>query len=168
MNELDVDDDDVPGGLCIATARLPATKIRQLLKLLHNVFSCMFATDLRGDQAGNRYSAHVMRYLSAYEAIDAIVMKNRTKPIWEAKYGLLGLLRAAEHYSQYGVLRCLHEGADLGEGIVKLLRAICTKGVKFGWSLNLLDRFNRDMFLDHLATTLRPFAWSTLTVFTAN
>ena len=90
--------------------------IRQLVLWLFRLFSCLFATDLQGEIASNRFDAIVVPFLSLVEKIGKGCHPNQKKPIWLAKYGLLGLLRCRQHFLDYTYLHSLYEGGIEGEG----------------------------------------------------
>lgn len=129
--------------------------IRKLHETTQVMFSCLFATDLKGIEGCNRSTALARNFLSVYEDIDNLLLPNRDKPIWLAKFNMLGLLRAPNHFLRHELVRNLHEGGLQGEGIVKILRKLCPTGIRPGWSLNLNDSFYRMNAVDTLRREIR-------------
>jgi hypothetical protein len=124
--------------------------MRELPHMSQMLFSSIFATDLTGVKGRNRCTAFARSFLSLYEDIDKRLLPDRDKPIWLAKFNMLGLLRAPDHFVRHGLIRNLHEGGLQGEGIVKVLRKLCPTGIRPGWSLNLNDAFYRMNVVDTL------------------
>jgi hypothetical protein len=102
----------------------------------------------------HRATASVMRFLSLVEVLDAKLSPKRTKPIWIAKFNFLGLLRVCESFVQFGHVRNLYEGGEIGEAIVKQLRPFVAKGVHGRWATNLLLSHYRNCTLDLLIDAL--------------
>jgi hypothetical protein len=123
------------------------TEIRQLLVLLFRVFATLFATDLKGSKAGNRFDALVVKFLDCLHRMGKACHPDKTQPIWQTKYGLLGLLRCRQHFIDYTYLHSLYEGGIEGEGMVKELRPLCPNAVRAGWPLNLVNAYNRQNIL---------------------
>ena len=135
-----------------------ALEIAELLMSFHQLFAVLFATDLTDNVAGNRMEACAMRCLTLLETLDLALHPKRKKPMYLAKYNFLGLLRCRDHFVQYRQFANLYEGGQEGEGIVKVLRALCAKGVTHNWSFNLLTTYSRFNALDVLLNYLEPTA----------
>ena len=129
-------------------------EIRDLVWRMYNMFRAIFCTDLVGEEAMHRATASVMRFLSLMEVLDYKLSPKRTKPIWIAKFNFLGLLRVCESFVQFGHVRNLYEGGEIGEAIVKHLRPFVAKGVHGKWATNLLLSHYRNSTLDHLIDAL--------------
>ena len=146
--------DDCPEAvpLCAPGARHPANEptstIRHLMLSLHRLFQVMFATDLRGVEARNRYEAFAAAFLTQWDTVDLITMPRRDKPVYVAKYNTMGLMRCAETFLRYGDVASTHEGGAMGEGLVKTLRSMCPQAARDLWSINLVDSFYRAKTLD--------------------
>lgn len=117
--------------------------VRSLLQNANALFGSIMATDLVGTKAKHRSQAILALFLSNYDLLDERLMPQRKKPVWIAKYNMLGLLRVPEHFVHYGQFRNLYEGGDIGEGIVKQLRKLCPQGVREGWSRSMMNNFYR-------------------------
>ena len=52
-----------------------------------------------------------------------------------------------QHFVLFRHVRSLYEGHINGEGMVRVLRPLCPRGVKTGWSIQLLKRFYRQQIL---------------------
>ena len=130
--------------------------IRHLVVLLFRVFGTLFATDLRGHIAGNRFEALVLQFLVCVERVGRACHPDKKQPIWLSKYGMLGLLRCRQHFIDYTYLHSLYEGGIEGEGMVKELRPLCPNAVKDRWPLNLMNAFNRQNILVSLSTGFAP------------
>ena len=131
-----------------------ATEMRRLIYLLFKVFGTLFATDLPGQLAGNRFEVLVVEFLDCIEKIGRGCHPDKKKPIWISKYGILGLLRCRQHFMDYIYIHSLYEGGIEGEGMVKELRPLCPNAVKSRWALNLMNAYNRQNILTSLATRL--------------
>ncbi len=140
-----------PPSILTNTAPTPED-IRRLLSLLFRVFGTLFATDLKGDIAGNRFEALVVQFLDCVQRIGEACHPDKKQPIWLSKYGMLGLLRCRQHFIDYTYLHSLYEGGIEGEGMVKELRPLCPNAVRAGWPLNLMNAFNRQNILSSLTT----------------
>ena len=134
---------DVPPLVRNLGREMDPSVMRKLHHMTQMMFSGLFATDLNGTQGKNRSMAFARNFLSLYEEIDHCLLPNRDKPIWLAKFNMLGLLRAPTHFQRHELVRNLHEGGLHGEGIVKILRKLCPTGIRPGWPLNLNDSFYR-------------------------
>jgi hypothetical protein len=121
--------------------------MRELIFLLFRVFGALFATDLKDEVAGNRFEALAIQFLDSIDHIGRACHPDKTKPIWQSKYGLLGLLRCRQHFIDFTCLHSLYEGGIEGEGMVKELRPLCPNAVKSQWSLNLMNAYNRQTIL---------------------
>ena len=124
--------------------------VRCLLSYANALFCTIMLSDVDGKMATNRAQALVGLFLSKYDAVDRVLMPNRTDPIWIAKYGMMGLLRVPEHFLRHRHFRNQYEGGTIGEGIVKYLRSLCPNAVRDGWSWNLLKRFYRNQSIQAL------------------
>ena len=145
----------LPDGVNKEAARVPPTTLRALLLSMHNVFACLYASDLTGIEAANRLQAFARDYLSRMEDLDKLLMPTRTKPIWLAKYNCLGLLRSSSHFVHHCRVRSMYEGGDFGEAMVKELRQHVNKSMQDGWSKHLIDSHSRQKLLDdHLTPSL--------------
>jgi hypothetical protein len=79
--------------------------------------------------------------MTTLDEVDQHLNPYRKKPIWLAKYNTIGALRAAEMFEDHELPRNMHKGGDLGEAVVKKLRAQCPQAVRDGWSTHLIDAF---------------------------
>jgi hypothetical protein len=120
-----------------------ALEIRELVYSAHKLFGTLFATDQSGEAGANRYSAIARRFMSILDKVEFRLDPNRKKPIWISKYNTIGAFRVAELFVDHNLARNMHEGGELGEGVVKELRAYCPQAVKDGWSKNLIRRYYR-------------------------
>ena len=124
--------------------------MRELILSFHRLFAVLFATDLADEAAGHRAQACAMRSLTLLENMDVKLHPNRKKPMYLAKYNFVGLLRCCEHFRRYRHVGNLYEGGLEGEGIVKILRALTSRGVTPGWPINLLTKYGRTEALNCL------------------
>ena len=124
--------------------------IRYLVLLLFRVFSALFSTELKGEQAGNRFDALVIQFLVCVYKISRAGHPDKKEPIWLSKYGLLGLLRCRQHFIDYNYPHSLYEGGIEGEGMVKELRPLCPNAVRAGWPVNLMNAYNKQNSLASL------------------
>jgi hypothetical protein len=122
------------------------------LVLMFRVFATLYATDLKGEEAGNRFDALVVEFLACLHNIGTACHPKKTNPIWQTKYGLLGLLRCRQHFIDYTYLHSFYEGGIEGEGMVKELRPLCPNAVRAGWPLNLINAYNRQNILASLTS----------------
>lgn len=132
----------------------PAADMRKLIILMYKVFGTLFAIDLPGQLAGNRFEVIVVEFLNLLEAIGRACHPDKKKPIWVSKYGILGLLRCRQHFIDYQYIHSLYEGGIEGEGMVKELRPLCPNAVKSRWALNLMNAYNRQNILNKFAASL--------------
>ena len=58
-----------------------AQDIRELINLQFQLFACLYATDLKGDKAGNRFDAIVVPFLDLVERIGKSCHPNNKQPI---------------------------------------------------------------------------------------
>jgi hypothetical protein len=114
------------------------------------VFGTLFATTMRGEEAGNRFEALVIQFLSCIQNIGVSCHPTKKQPIWLSKYSMLGLLRCRQHFIDYTYPHSLYEGGIEGKGMVKELRPLCPNAVRIGWPLNLIDAYNRQNILASL------------------
>lgn len=115
--------------------------VRYLLLMANSLFSTLMAKDLSLSPAKNRSQAMVALFLNVYEDLDSNLLPDRKKPVWRAKYNMLGLLRVPDHFMNFTYFRNLYEGGNIGEGMVKQLRKLCSHGVKKGWSKNMIQNY---------------------------
>jgi hypothetical protein len=125
-------------------------EIRELIILLFQVFGTLFADDLAGIGAANRFEAVVIRFLDRLHNIGQALHPDKKHPIWLSKYGILGLLRCRQHFVDYTRVHSLYEGGIVGEGMVKELRPLCPNAVRAGWPRNLMEAYNRQNMLHGL------------------
>ena len=125
-------------------------EMQDLVWRMFNMFRAIFATDIAESQARNRAVASVMRFLCKIESLDSKLKPKRAKPIWIAKFNFLGLLRICESFVLFRHVRNMYEGGIVGEGIVKVLRPLVSKGVHDKWAANLLMKYYRQFTLDLL------------------
>ena len=123
---------------------------RDLVWRMFNMFRAIFCTDLAGEEAKNRSTASVMRFLTHIEDLDLRLTPKRLQPIWITKYNFLGLPRACESFEIFHHVRNLYEGGEIGEGMVKQLRPFVAKGMHTQWATNLLLRHYRNWTLNIL------------------
>jgi hypothetical protein len=152
-------------------AELPITTptvddIRYLILLLFRVFSTLFSTELKGEAAGNCFDELVIQFLVCVAKVGSACHPNKKEPIWQSKYGLLGLLRCRQHFIDYTYPHSLYEGGIEGEGMVKELRPLCPNAVRSGWPVNLMNAYNRQNSLSTLTAGFQslthidaPTAW---------
>jgi hypothetical protein len=129
-----------------------AQEMRYLLLLLFRIFGTLFSTELKGDEAGNRFDALAVQFLGCIEKIGVASHPDKIQPIWLSKYGILGLLRCRQHFVDYNYPHSLYEGGIEGEGMVKELRPLCPNAVRAGWPLNLINAYNRKNSLEGLTS----------------
>ena len=146
--------DPVPEPIKSLPDPVTADEMRDLAWRMCNMFRAIFCTDLEGKEAMHRATASVMRFLSLMEELDCKLSPKRAKPIWIAKFNFLGLLRVCESFVQFGHVRNLCEGGEIGEAIVKQLRPFVAKGVHGKWATNLLLSHCRNSTLDQLIVAL--------------
>ena len=142
-----------PAGIpALVPSTTPSAKeVRQLVMLLFHVFGTLFSTELKGEQAGNRFDVLAVKFLDCVEKkIGKACYPNKKDPIWLSKYGILGLLRCRQHFVDYTYPHSLYEGGIEGEGMVKDLRPLCPNAVRAGWPLNLINDYNRQNILTSL------------------
>jgi hypothetical protein len=141
---------------------MPPEFVRSFLFDANSLFSTIMLDDLEGETAKNRAQALVGCFLSQFETIDKTLIPNRAKPIWYAKYNMLGLLRVPEHYLRHRHFRNQYEGGMIGEGMVKCLRKMCPNAVREGWSRNIMKSFYRNQAMDGLfnETMMELDEWS--------
>ena len=128
-----------------AARNLPSSDLRLFMLDSHRMFSAMFATDLVEEPARNRLLALSMIFLTQWTCLDRIAVPRaaKVKAIYLAKYNTCGVLRCPDHFLPHSMFRILHEGGDMGEGLVKTLRALCPSAVREGWALHLINKFYR-------------------------
>jgi hypothetical protein len=88
--------------------------ICRLLILLFRVFDTLFGTDLKREEAGNRFEVLVVQFLDCIQQISKACHPDKKSPIWLSKYGMLGLLRCHQHFIDYTYLHLLYEGGIEG------------------------------------------------------
>jgi hypothetical protein len=138
-------------------ATCTAGQLRDLIFRAHKLFATLFATDETGVSGRNRYSAVARRFMSAIEEVEHHLDPYRKKPIWLSKYNTIGALRAAEMFEDHHLARNMHEGGDLGESVVKKLRALCPQAVRDGWSSNLINAFYRNRAIEGISRSMDDF-----------
>jgi hypothetical protein len=126
--------------------------VRHLLVLLYRVCATLFSTDLKGIEAGNRFEALVVQFLVYVEKMGKACCPTKIQPVWQSKYGILGLLRCRQHFIDYTYVHSLYEGGIEGEGMVKELRPLCPQAVRSGWPYNLMNAYNRQNILASLTS----------------
>ncbi len=77
-----------PDVLPITTATV--NDIRYLILLLFRVFAALFSTDLKGDEAGNRFEALVVQFLSCVDKVGRACHPDKKEPIWLTKVWTVG------------------------------------------------------------------------------
>ena len=132
------------------------TVLRQFFIDAHRMLTAMFSADLVEGPGRNRLLALSMVFLSGFDQMDELAVPNRkkAKPIYLAKYNTCGVLRCPQHFMDHSLVRILHEGGDMGEGLVKVLRALCPSAVREGWAEHLVNRFYRSRVQSVLATDI--------------
>ena len=130
----------------------PPETLRQLFLLCHRMFQAMFSSKLSGAAGRNRLLARTKLFLSHWDKVDLMILPKRKKPIHIAKFNTLGLLRSCDTFLRFSLIRNMHEGGAMGEGIVKTLREKCPAVAKDNWSSNLVSAFYHSATL---ATLLR-------------
>jgi hypothetical protein len=146
---------------------LPSSReIRELMWRMHSMFASLFSVNLQEQEAENRATGYVMDFLSILDQLDIELHPDLAKPIWIAKYNLLGLIRCCGHFKLYRHLKNLYEGGVDGEGGVKPLRDLAPSGVKPGWSVSFNTNINRHTVLEIIQqinkckpTAIEPSAW---------
>jgi hypothetical protein len=68
-------------------------------------FGTVYATDLKGEEAGNRFEALVVQFLDCVQQIGHACHPNKKQLIWLSNYGMLGLLRCRQHFIEYNYPR---------------------------------------------------------------
>jgi hypothetical protein len=127
-------------------------EIRGLVMKMFRLFAALFARDLPGVEAANRFEALVVDFLERIDRLGKELHPGKDKPIWLSKYGMLGLLRCRQHFLDYTYLHSLYEGGIEGEGMVKELRPLCPNAVRAGWPRNLMQAYNRRNILNSLTS----------------
>jgi len=121
-----------PSGLppVLSMKQVTPSDIRKLLHLCHKVFGVLFAEDLAGKEAANRFDALVLAFLEPVERVGSALHPTKETPIWLSKYRILGLLRCRQHFLDYTYVHPLYEGGLIGKGMVKELQPLCPNAVR--------------------------------------
>jgi hypothetical protein len=127
-------------------------EIVQLSFSMHHVFRLLMA-DVHTKSSLNLTHSWIKDFLSRYERVFRLVHPKVT-PGWISKYNFLGLLRAHSNLSTFGSLRVVQEGGDEGEGLVKDLRDLTSKGPKENSASQLIRKFFNKEVLDGLCEEL--------------
>ena len=131
------------------TARTePTATIRNFLLSCHLMFQAMFSSRMGGDAGRNRALRRTRIFLSLWNEMDMLAVPKREKPIHIAKFNTLGLIRCCDVFSSFQLVKNLHEGGAMGEGVVKRLREMCPHVARDNWSANLVSAFYRDAAMD--------------------
>jgi len=141
---------NIPAVVVNHARHIPPGTIRQLALLANGLFSVVMATDKVENEGKNRTQAIVSMFLTLYHRLDQVLFPKREKPVWLAKYNILGLLRVPQHFIDFRLVRNLYEGGSIGEGMVKQFRLLCPRGVRDGWSKNVIRAFYRQRAFDSL------------------
>jgi hypothetical protein len=142
--------DKIPALVSESSRNLRKEVVRHLMYTANSFCSTIMLTDLNGVLAKNRAQAILSVFLYYYEMVDEAIHPARKEPIWIAKYNMLGLFRVPQHFVRHHHVRNLYEGGQIGEGIVKDLRKFCPRGVRDGWSANLINAFFRQRSMEGL------------------
>jgi hypothetical protein len=142
--------ENIPALVSESSRALKKEIIRRLMYTANSFCATIMLTDLHGDKAKNRAQALVSLFLFYYEMVDKAIHPARKAAIWIAKYNMLGLFRVPQHFVRHHHVRSLYEGGEIGEGIVKVLRMLCPRGVRDGWSKNLINAFYRKRSMEGL------------------
>ena len=121
---------------------LPGKEVYELFPCASRYFSVLMDTSLTGEYAKNRAQAYAMYSLVKF----VHVLKHTSdSPLedFRRKACLFGMLRACTHLTDIPWLKSIHEGNDMGEGIVKLLRKLVPDGPRGGWSKSVITRYYR-------------------------
>jgi hypothetical protein len=130
-------------------------KMMLSLEKLTSMVRAIFCTDIDEVQAKNRATASVMGFFTKMEVLDKKLNPKRDKPIWIAKFNVLGLLCICKSFVEFKHVRNLYEGGAIREGIVKELRPLVVNGVHGRWATNLsLAHYRNCTLLDHLISPL--------------
>jgi hypothetical protein len=146
-----------------ARERIQPDEIRDLVSRMFEMFRSIFCMDLYGEEAKNRATASVMRFLCLMENLDKRMNPKREKHIWIAKFNFLSLLRICESFARFNQVRNLYEGGIIGEGMVKQLRPLVGKGVHGKWATNLLLAYYRHSTLDMIIEAAEEMSGTTRT-----
>jgi len=121
---------------------LQGSELYELLPHLGRYFQVLMDTKLRGEKSKNRSEVCTMILL---DQILQIYSRSEVDPCahLHQKACLLGLLRSSSHLGKIPSLRSIHEGGDMGEGIVKYLRKMVPSGLRgLTWQVPLLTKFH--------------------------
>jgi hypothetical protein len=128
--------------------------IRLLVMLCHQTFANLFSKEgLSTTELAHRFQACAHVFLSHLDELDLKMNPSRAKPIWQAKYAILGLLRVHEHFGHFGHMSNIFEGSNEGEGLIKKLRSMSPNAVKKHWQNNLVQTYLREDFLKKVGST---------------
>ena len=139
----------------------PPSTLRRLLLQCHLFFQALFSETHHSAEGRNRALLRCKVFLTLWNKVDRLAVPKRDKPIHIAKFNSICLLRCCESFLEHGLVRNLHEGGEMGEGIVKHLREFCHPVAKDKWSLNLVHAFYRNASMRLLLHDMdRPLAFA--------
>lgn len=129
---------------------LPPSKIRELHNLSKNYCGSLMACNARSKIAEHRTVAYALNYLCVLNECYTSIHKKEDFSEHTTTYTLLGILRATTHFQKFVWIRCLYEGGEMGEGIIKTLRPLSPHGIKEGWAQNLLQSYYQQDVMNYL------------------
>lgn len=121
---------------------LQGKEMYELFPEISAYFTVLMDTSVTGEVARNRAEVHAMLVMSRMlHVLSRVGDSTRPLEAFRDKSCLYGILRACSHLLKVPWMKSIHEGSDIGEGIVKELRKGVKQGLRAGWEKSLMDNF---------------------------
>jgi len=113
-----------------------------IFPVLSRFFTILMDSSMEGKDAVNRANAYAAIAMSKVLKVVSGLTDSPVKEMRQ-KSCLFGCLRSITHLVDIPCLKAIHEGGNMGEGIVKPIRKCVSTGLRPGWQTALVQKFYR-------------------------